>query len=79
MVDMSNGVHDHRWMDARIARVVRRLRDKHDLRVPTGPAFELSCLVCGSQGISSGKKPGTWHRIQLVILYDVVISPPFYN
>ena len=75
MVDMSNGVHDHRRMDARISRVVRGLRDKYDLRVPTGSAFELSCLVRGSQGISSGKKPGAWHRIQLVVLYDNVISP----
>ena len=78
----TGALHSIKWRrrtDARIAGVVRRLRDKHDLRVSTGSTFELSCFVCGSEGFSSRQKLGAWHFIQLVVLCVVGIIPWWYD
>ena len=55
--------------DVRVARVVRRLRDKHDMRILAGPAFEFSFIAYSEIVGFRREQPSPRNAFQLVILY----------
>ena len=54
--------------DVRVARVVRRLRDKYDMRVLAGPAFEFSFIAYSNIVGFRREQPGPRNAFQFVIL-----------
>ena len=55
--------------DVRVARVVRRLRDKYDMRVLAGPVFEFSFIAYSEIVGFRREQPSPRNAFQLVILY----------
>ena len=55
--------------DARVSRVVRWLRDEHDVGILASPAFELARIVYGELVVFSRQEPSPGHRVQFVVVY----------